>query len=86
MLPQAPGYLKNSAQRLLAEEVTRFVHGEEGLRQALRATEVGVSTQQQKRLLNVECTLKINHRADCLEDCKVECTLTTIKLAVHLAG
>ncbi|MEW5306219.1 MAG: hypothetical protein WDW38_009075 [Sanguina aurantia] len=45
---QAPGYLKNSAQRLLAEEVTRFVHGEEGLRQALRATEAlkpGSSTQ-----------------------------------------
>ena len=36
-----PGYAPNTAQRLLASEVTRFVHGEGGLQQALRATEVG---------------------------------------------
>ncbi|EFN56179.1 hypothetical protein CHLNCDRAFT_48743 [Chlorella variabilis] len=36
---QSPGYVANTAQRRLAEEVTRFVHGEEGLRQALKATE-----------------------------------------------
>jgi len=35
-----PDYAPNSAQRRLAEEVTRFVHGEEGLRQALAATQV----------------------------------------------
>ncbi|EXC27891.1 Tyrosine--tRNA ligase [Morus notabilis] len=34
-----PGYAPNTAQRRLAEEVTRFVHGEEGLREALKATE-----------------------------------------------
>eukprot|EP00250_Pteridium_aquilinum_P031407 c43565_g1_i1 orf=354-2015(-) len=34
-----PGYVANSAQKKLAEEVTRFVHGEEGLEEALRATE-----------------------------------------------
>ncbi|OVA17109.1 Aminoacyl-tRNA synthetase [Macleaya cordata] len=34
-----PGYVPNSAQRRLAEEVTRFVHGEEGLFEALKATE-----------------------------------------------
>jgi tyrosyl-tRNA synthetase len=33
------GYVPNTAQRRLAEEVTRFVHGDEGLAQALRATE-----------------------------------------------
>eukprot|EP00793_Prasinoderma_coloniale_P001827 PRCOL_00003633-RA len=32
-------YRPNDAQRRLAEEVTRFVHGEEGLRAALAATE-----------------------------------------------
>ncbi|KAK9862365.1 hypothetical protein WJX84_007104, partial [Apatococcus fuscideae] len=32
-------YKPNTAQRLLAEEVTRMVHGEEGLQQALKATE-----------------------------------------------
>ena len=32
-------YVVNSAQRRLAAEVTRFVHGEEGLAAALRATE-----------------------------------------------
>ncbi|MCL7026987.1 hypothetical protein MKW94_007727 [Papaver nudicaule] len=34
-----PRYVPNSAQRKLAEEVTRFVHGEEGLQEALKATE-----------------------------------------------
>ncbi|CAA6659300.1 unnamed protein product [Spirodela intermedia] len=33
-----PSYDPNSAQRKLAEEVTRFVHGEEGLGEARRAT------------------------------------------------
>ncbi|CAG9460387.1 unnamed protein product [Pedinophyceae sp. YPF-701] len=33
------GYKPNTAQRRLAEEVTRFVHGEAGLRAALKATE-----------------------------------------------
>mmetsp|Transcript_34513 Transcript_34513/g.76679 ORF Transcript_34513/g.76679 Transcript_34513/m.76679 type:complete len:484 (+) Transcript_34513:26-1477(+) len=45
---QQPGYMPNTAQRRLAEEVTRFVHGEEGLQQALKATEAlkpGSSTQ-----------------------------------------
>lgn len=34
-----PGYVPNSAQRRLAEELTRFVHGEEGLSEAVKATE-----------------------------------------------
>nr|XP_043635618.1 tyrosine--tRNA ligase, chloroplastic/mitochondrial [Erigeron canadensis] len=33
------GYLPNSAQRRLAEEVTRFVHGVDGLEEAIKATE-----------------------------------------------
>ena len=33
-----PDYVQNSAQRRLAEEVTRLVHGEEGLETALRVT------------------------------------------------
>ena len=37
---QEPGYKPNTAQRLLAAEVTSFVHGQQGLDQALRATEV----------------------------------------------
>ncbi|KAH7444574.1 hypothetical protein KP509_02G083500 [Ceratopteris richardii] len=32
-------YAPNTAQRKLAEEVTKFVHGQEGLEEALRATE-----------------------------------------------
>ncbi len=36
---QESAYLPNTAQRRLAEEVTRLVHGEEGLRTALRVTE-----------------------------------------------
>uniref|UniRef100_A0ACD5TP30 Uncharacterized protein n=1 Tax=Avena sativa TaxID=4498 RepID=A0ACD5TP30_AVESA len=34
-----PGYVPNTVQRRLAEEVTRFVHGKEGLEEALKATE-----------------------------------------------
>lgn len=34
------GYVPNSAQKRLAEEVTRIVHGEEGLLAALKATEI----------------------------------------------
>ncbi|XP_057534527.1 tyrosine--tRNA ligase, chloroplastic/mitochondrial [Amaranthus tricolor] len=33
------GYVPNSAQRRLAEELTCFVHGEEGLKEAIKATE-----------------------------------------------
>lgn len=33
------GYVPNTVQRRLAEEVTRFVHGEDGLAEALKATE-----------------------------------------------
>ncbi|XP_072995605.1 tyrosine--tRNA ligase, chloroplastic/mitochondrial [Typha latifolia] len=43
-----PGYIPNTVQRKLAEEVTRFVHGEEGLSEALKATEAlrpGAETQ-----------------------------------------
>ncbi|XP_062072977.1 tyrosine--tRNA ligase, chloroplastic/mitochondrial [Humulus lupulus] len=36
---KSPGYVPNTNQRRLAEEVTRFVHGEEGLIEALKATE-----------------------------------------------
>eukprot|EP00879_Flechtneria_rotunda_P025347 GHRR01026927.1.p1 GENE.GHRR01026927.1~~GHRR01026927.1.p1 ORF type:complete len:157 (+),score=80.38 GHRR01026927.1:443-913(+) len=34
-----PDYVPNTAQKQLAEAVTRFVHGEEGLAQALKTTE-----------------------------------------------
>lgn len=37
---QQQTYQPNTAQRLLAEEVIRFVHGEEGLSAALSATQV----------------------------------------------
>lgn len=36
---KAPGYVANTAQRILAAEVTRIVHGQEGLEAALKATE-----------------------------------------------
>jgi len=34
----SPHYAPNSAQKLLAEQVTKFVHGEQGLREAQKAT------------------------------------------------
>ncbi|KAG8385036.1 hypothetical protein BUALT_Bualt04G0181100 [Buddleja alternifolia] len=36
---QGPAYVPNTAQRRLAEEVTRFVHGQQGLDEALKATQ-----------------------------------------------
>jgi len=36
---QSEGYVPNTAQRRLAEEVTRFVHKEEGLKTALKVTD-----------------------------------------------
>ncbi|KZV41135.1 putative tyrosine--tRNA ligase, mitochondrial [Dorcoceras hygrometricum] len=36
---QGSGYVPNTAQRRLAEEVTLFVHGQEGLDEALKATQ-----------------------------------------------
>ena len=37
---QQQTYQPNTAQRLLAEEIIRFVHGKEGLSAALSATQV----------------------------------------------
>lgn len=37
---QQPDYQPNTAQHLLASEVTLFVHGQHGLDQALKATQV----------------------------------------------
>lgn len=42
--PQS-GYVANTAQRKLAEEVTLFVHGEQGLEQAQKATAVSAEPQ-----------------------------------------
>ena len=41
---QTEQYKPNTAQKLLAVEIIRFVHGEEGLQAALKATEVSNST------------------------------------------
>ncbi len=41
-------YVPNTAQKILAAEVTRFVHGEDGLRQALNATEALAPGSQTK--------------------------------------
>lgn len=38
MSMESAGYVPNTAQKKLAEEVTRFVHGDDGLQQALNAT------------------------------------------------
>lgn len=43
-----PEYVPNTAQKILAEEVTRFVHGEDGVRQALSATEALAPGSQTK--------------------------------------
>jgi tyrosyl-tRNA synthetase len=52
-----PEYEPNTAQKKLAEEVTRFVHGEEGLAIALQATETALPGK--KAELDVESLEKI---------------------------
>lgn len=42
----APGYVPNSAQKRLAEEVTRLIHGEENLQKALKATSAAAPGSQ----------------------------------------
>lgn len=43
-----PGYLPNTAQKRLAEEVTRIVHGEEALEKALKITQAAAPGAQTK--------------------------------------
>ncbi|XP_068666042.1 tyrosine--tRNA ligase, chloroplastic/mitochondrial-like [Aristolochia californica] len=76
-----PGYVPNSVQRRLAEEVTRFVHGEEGLREALKATEAlrpGAETKLDWEMIEgiaegvPSCTLAYDQVLDaCLVDLSV---------------
>lgn len=44
----APGYVANTAQKRLAEEVTRIVHGEDALQQALRVTQAAAPGAETK--------------------------------------
>jgi tyrosyl-tRNA synthetase len=46
---QEPGYVPRTAQKRLAEEVTRLIHGEEGLKTAIRVTE-GIAPGSQAKL------------------------------------
>lgn len=52
-------YVPNTAQRKLAEEVTRLVHGEEGLKQALSATEVYTTLFSSLEILHTGFTARI---------------------------
>jgi len=54
-----PTYIPNTAQKLLAEELTRMVHGEEGLRVAQRVTEGAAPGS--KTVLDVEALREIQH-------------------------
>ena len=68
---QNGSYEPNSAQRLLAEEVTRFVHGQQGLNEALRATQV--------RSLAAVHTLCIDqHHCGCQGAAAVICQLEAV--------
>lgn len=48
-LMQESGYIPRTAQKRLAEEITRLVHGEEGLQTAIRVTE-GIAPGSQTKL------------------------------------
>lgn len=67
---KAPDYLPNSAQKRLAEEITRIVHGDEALQKALRATEAAAPGA--KTALNAQALEAISQDMPscqmCLED------------------
>ena len=86
-------YRPNTAQRILAENVTQFVHGEEGLRQALNATEAlapGSETKLSAEALEAaagDCPTALISRADVvgkpLPDIMVQVGMQPSKAAVR---
>ena len=65
---QRPSYQPNLAQRKLAEEVIRFVHGEEGVAAALSATQVSKPPLELKTMLAgllTDIVLDSNHQKTC---------------------
>ncbi|KAL3675124.1 hypothetical protein R1sor_025072 [Riccia sorocarpa] len=87
-----PGYVPNTAQRRLAEEVTRFVHGEEGLADAQKATDAlapGASTKLDVQALEAivqdvpSCSVS---RAEVLENPLVDICIKTGLLASKAAA
>lgn len=87
-----PGYIPNTVQKRLAEEVTRFVHGEEGLKEALKATEAlrpGAETKLDAKTIEgiakdvPSCTLAYDKVLNCtLVDLAVSTGLMATKSAV----
>lgn len=53
-----PSYIPNTAQKLLADEVTRLVHGEDGLARALKVTSHALPGQE-KGSLSVESLMEM---------------------------
>jgi tyrosyl-tRNA synthetase len=53
-----PSYVPNTAQKLLADEVTRLVHGEDGLSRALRVTAHALPGQE-KSSLSVDALIEM---------------------------
>jgi tyrosyl-tRNA synthetase len=88
-----PGYIPNTVQKRLAEEVTRFVHGEEGLKEALNATEAlrpGAETELDAKTIEgiakdvPSCTLSYDKVLHCtLVDLAVLTGLMASKSAVR---
>ncbi|KAJ4785913.1 Tyrosine--tRNA ligase [Rhynchospora pubera] len=88
-----PGYIPNTVQKILAEEVTRFVHGEEGLMEALNATEAlrpGAETELDAKTIEgiakdvPSCTLAYDKVLNCtLIDLAVLTGLMASKSAVR---
>jgi tyrosyl-tRNA synthetase len=61
-----PSYLPNTAQKRLAEEVTRLVHGEEGLKEALAVTEAAKpGGKTELNAATLEALLALHPRALC---------------------
>ncbi len=56
---QKPNYVPNSAQQRLAEEVTRMVHGEEGLQTALKVTQAAAPGAEST--LDIETLMNVAH-------------------------
>ncbi len=83
---QSPAYNPNTAQKRLAEEVTRIVHGEEGLKQAQRVTQAAAPGSETKLdLATLEALSKEIPCYDIAEDefDKMKLTDLIVKLGIQ---
>jgi len=80
-------YIPNSAQKRLAEEVTRFVHGEDGLAKALKVTEgMAPGSEAELSAQSFKELMRDMPHAEMKKSDVVDAKLTDLFVAVNLAS